>query len=744
MQDIDVLEFECEPDPDYERIGMRQCARDACDTWFPFTRTSHIYCDHCGALDLRTGRKGDRHKPGTGDRHKPRTGDRHKTRYGRQPAQTRPFIGVDGEGAGTNEIGQQNYLLMQARGTDDFSDELFKDNAPLTTRDCLEFILSLPYDAILVAFYFDYNATPILRDLNEIDIGRILTEDDGRGRAHYTWWPKDAPEDPQYAIDYKPQRYFRVARLARDPETGKLVPQERTSRTINEVGRYFQKRFVDAVTDWQVADPATLLMIERNKNERARFEQITAEIRGYCEMECRLLAAMMEKFRTRLIEGTAQIREELQDDTISLVPQAYQGPGYISSRLLGSTKTPKRTDLPTLPVDFQPLVVEAYYGGRAEISRTGYIEQKIYGYDINSAYPAAMLQLPCPVHTQWHKAAKPSPGSLFLANLSFIHDPKSFWGGFPFRGSDGLIYFPLQGSGVYWSIEIEAACRIGARVKFHEVWQADRCCDCKSYPWINQLYSLRTRLGKTTEGVPLKLGMNSLYGKTAQRRGTAPYQNYIHAGLIGAGGRVKLLQAVAGDPEAVVMLATDAVYSTRPLKLDLSAELGAWRDTEYPDMFIVQPGLYWFPGMPETNGSTLKTRGIPASIVRQNADKFRDAWDCYMQDNMKRRLIVPRPFLDEFNVTVPMQSFVGLRLAMEKENRSLAGQWHTIEKQISFDWRSKRGSAQIEGWTVRHVPHPGDVAERSRPYDPEKPVRSALLQTLEVEALPDYVPILEQ
>jgi hypothetical protein len=52
---------------------------------------------------------------------------------------------------------------------------------------------------------------------------------------------------------------------------------------------------------------------------------------------------------------------------------------------------------------------------------------------------------------------------------------------------------------------------------------------------------------------------------------------------------------VGQDPEAVAMIATDAVFSTRPLKLNLGNALGQWEEKLWPDLFIAQPGVYFSP-----------------------------------------------------------------------------------------------------------------------------------------------------
>jgi hypothetical protein len=790
------------------------------------SRPNQLRCrPNCGRADLR---RGDRHKPGKNNRR----GDRQNRRL--QHA-LRPFIAIDGEGGGINDCGQQNYLLMCARGIDDASAaHVFKDNLPFSPEDCFEFILSLPKAAILVGFFFDYDVTQILRDLPEGRQRRLFIEHNseempayGRGISPYTYW-----ED--YAIQYLPKQFFRVARTVRIRNTDgrKIIPG--SSRTINEVGGFFQKPFVKVIEEWEVGDDETRRMIARNKADRSTFTAITPEIRRYCDEECRLLAETMTKLRTTCVEGTAAARKELAGITVSLEPRQWRGAGWLAASMHESGKTPKKKDL-SRPLEVETMAIEAYYGGRFEISGTGIKLGPIYEYDINSAYPAGMAELPCPLHTRWHRVTKrPSDGSLYIADISFEHPPNALWAGFPVRTRDHHLHWPLKGSGVYWSVEIEAARKLGPRVQYKTIWAAEKCCDCEPFEWVPALYDYRKRIGKGTKGYPIQLGLNALYGKLAQRKGARTWQDPVAAGLITAITRAKLIEAVALDPEAVVMLATDGVYSTRPLKLDIGDALGSWELKERTGrMFIIQPGLYLFPD--ENNAdAAFKTRGIPKSVVQQNKANFIETWRGwvnYVQASYSfippeaetaftmltgmpvfginpkgtLRLDIFGAALDQAKVVpkvpVSLNQFVGLRLALQRNNLQSAGSWKSPctgkecdhqscgRKVISFDWSNKRARGvlrtspidepldtdcvsptavseeeiaklmttgkfadefeaptNLEALWIEHRPIVGDVKLRSVSYDPslERPQTEAEVQAMELEAMPDCVEIVEK
>ena len=112
----------------------------------------------------------------------PEQREREKDREGRRPRRKlRPFMAVDGEGGGTDELGRQNYFLMIASGQTSGEEQiLHREGNPLSVRDCLEFILSLPADPILVGYGVGYDATQILRGIKERTLRQILNPRQGK------------------------------------------------------------------------------------------------------------------------------------------------------------------------------------------------------------------------------------------------------------------------------------------------------------------------------------------------------------------------------------------------------------------------------------------------------------------------------------------------------------------------------------------------------------------------------------
>jgi hypothetical protein len=111
--------------------------------------------ENCGRIDDRSA---DRHR-----RSKERDKDRHILRD--RSSRSLPIMAIDGEGGGVDELGRQHYRLMYASAIDGLAPCLYHDNDPLTTKDCLDFILGLPKEYLLVAFGFNYDVTQICRQL---------------------------------------------------------------------------------------------------------------------------------------------------------------------------------------------------------------------------------------------------------------------------------------------------------------------------------------------------------------------------------------------------------------------------------------------------------------------------------------------------------------------------------------------------------------------------------------------------
>ncbi len=592
-------------------------------------------------------------------------------RRSRAPRNPRPFCGCDGEGAGADDFGRQNYMLFRMGER-----ELFTGHR-LSTAEILAFICDHPAEPILVGFAFGYDVTMILRDLSPDRRARLFApKEAGEGHSRYVWYQG-------FGIEYLPRQYLRVCSV----HEGRAM--KGSSRTIYETFGFFQMSFVRALQAFEIGTER-LADIQRMKDARADFGTIGDDVREYCALECRYLADMLEKLRHDCTSA-------------GIFPRSWNGAGKLASALHDAHKTMLARDVPGLvPAAVLEAAGAAYYGGRFETTRAGMVAVPVYEYDIRSAYPAAMATLPCLQHGTWRSLTRAElrdpPAGLYVARVGFTHAAGVPLCGLPVRRKGGYICWPCIGAGTYWSVEIDAARGLGCRPVLREGWAYERRCDCAMFPWVEPLYEYRRRLGSSGEGYPIKLGINSLYGKLAQRIGNGKFANLIWAGLITATTRARLMQAAASDPGAVVMLATDGIYSTRPLAVEIGDRLGQWEANAFESLFIVQPGLYWGPPAARRKR---KTRGISPKFFESRTGDFEIAWERWREyDQSASQNAMQNGWTPPPTVAVDVELFIGLRLAQARGKPETAGKWVRSQRNIRFDWSRKRGSYRWDGSSV--------------------------------------------
>jgi DNA polymerase type B, organellar and viral len=587
--------------------------------------------------------------------------------------ESRPFVGVDGEGGNVPEPGalfgdSHEYLLLRA------GDQVLETGDPLGWEECLSFLAGLHPAFTYVSYYFDYDVTMMLRRAPEPALRQLLAKGGFMQSARIG----------NYDVSYTPHKEFKVRHRR---EGAKWV-------TISDMGPFFQCSFVKALTDWNIGTPEQRERIAADKARRSEFGAMTALEREYNREEVELFEQLAQEFAEACY-------------TVGYIPARWQGPGWLATAVMRAHDVARSKDLPiTSNKLLMKLANEAYYGGRFEITCVGPVPGPVFEYDINSAYPHAMASvLPCLRHGTWIKqAGRPDAGTLGFGQVSFDHEEGVNLCHLPIRTKEGGLTFPRQASGVYWSLELDAAERAGTRVISTGTWyvyQNGKTCTCEPFAFVPELYAQRKRIGKNGRGRILKLALNSLYGKMAQSIGMPAYSNPIYASLITANTRAMIIDAYRTDPGSVVAIATDAVYSRTPLELDCGDGLGQWDRTVLDDgMFNVMPGMYY------SGGRAGATRGVPLPSFQDAERDFKAAFEDLKNGK-------PR------TVRIDGTGFITIRQALAWNKPHLAGSWLPNPKDISFDWKSKRdpGFAILRNGTLWTRPQPGHEGLVSVPYN---------------------------
>ncbi len=484
----------------------------------------------------------------------------------------RYFVAWDGEGL-TRRNGQHDYVLLANSEGLELWDARRGGLSTVRILDALvDGARSAPRGATHVIFSGSYDVNCWLRDV-------------APARLEALWNGATIEIEHAYKVQYRARRVFTVRRLR---DGARLV--------LWDVWGFFQGTFLSALARYGVAAPPE---IAKGKAARGRF---TARQRGvitrYCRHEC-----------TALVHLMVTLNEALQEAGIPV--SRWEGAGACAASLL--RREGVRAAMGESPAVVQRAAQYAYAGGRIELLQYGHAPRSlIHHYDINSAYPAAMRDVPDLSAGGWERTRESSAlragFALALVRWNF-RTADSYAFPFFWRDPRGLIYYPSRGEGWYWAPELDAALdeleagRLRGRVEIVDGYryEPDRP-DARPFAWIDRVYEDRARFKREGRGAQhaLKLAINSLYGKTAQHvggRGAAPAWHQLEwAGYITSRTRAALWRAAQGGGAATVALATDGIFSTAPLDLPTAPGLGSWSYEQHHGATFVQSGVYWVGG----------------------------------------------------------------------------------------------------------------------------------------------------
>lgn len=642
------------------------------------------------------------------------------------------FAGIDGEGKDDPPIGDalrgyHRYVLLAWSDNAGKRLSYVEDDRGLATGTCLEFLFEeVPDHARLFAYAMGYDLTMMLKDLSDRQLYRLfrpelrkrLPAPDGTPRP-----PHPVPfraDGWTYKLNYMGSKFS----VARGNKT----------RVIWDVFKFFQSKFTGAITDWKVGTEKEVDAIQKMKDQRGEFSKLHIDdVTRYCFDECRLLAQLTEKLT-------------VAHERAGLELKAYHGAGSTTTAMFNVMGVGDKIR-PALPEMIESVAC-GFFGGRFEHSLVGAAQGPIWSYDISSAYPYEMTDLPCLLHAHWsltksEKRMREARHALVHYTLGkFPKDVSRAWGPFPFRETTGAIVYPLEsGGGWVWRDEFLSGEWAFDHVQFQEAWILESDCDCGSpFAQIPRFYAERILIGKEGPGIVLKGGMNGGYGKCAQSVGDAPFQSWVWAGMITSGTRAQILRtlAVHGDRSNLLAVATDGIYSREELLLEEPRDTGTRKlrgpDGEYVNkplggwerkvisppknavgtVFFARPGVYW-PMDPTVEVKLVRARGIGRAVLYKNREMIQDAF-----------------FHDQAWTTLPdVVRFRGAKTAISADREAVKtggrkgivtrspayGQWETRPTIMNFDPRPKREGRYQRRGTFAKVDCrllPGDL--QSAPY----------------------------
>jgi hypothetical protein len=671
----------------------------------------------------------------------------------------RRIIGVDGEGDNIPDTGEkiepQAYTLLAFSDDSGYSGVLQHDgsrtvnartgvtNYGLTTVQCLEFLLAIKTRRtdLLVGFAITYDATMILRDLSVKQWQEIAD-------THKTLYGK-------YLIEHIPKQFLRVADTTRDYVNERGQVHYLRDVKVWDTFACYQTSFVTVLENAAegVLDADKVAFIADMKSKRSDLASQSVEtVQTYCLAECEYLANI---FRDLLV----------QLDRAGYAINRYYGPGPVVMKFFESINLKAyMADIDyTGYVGGMPEVIplRAYYGGRFEISKVGFCGNG-WNNDLNSAYPAAMIQLPCLKHGVWERVTQYTPG--YHGFYKVGSKTTGQWSPFPFRvgkhpkrgeqrtshhAPEGINPEISEGSilyahgGIRWvgHDEVRVALKHfpADSIPIFDGWIWKPSCKHRPFAKVADLYARRLTAKANADGIEkaYKLIINSGYGKTAQgigwtvlsthdeimsdRDGYKPpkYQSYPWAAWTTSYTRAAVTDVALSHPNSVISIATDGIITTEPLKeLTVSKKLGDWDEKEITDIWLGRPGIYTYNSVGETPKEDFKRRGFSAKHFP--ADYLRDSW----RNGNWNVTNMPEEGFDSGDSEKTMRAFVPLRQALKRKDiRENYGKWVPISKTLTFYPIKRVAYASLDshdGTVVDSEPWVLSDDDISLPYKPKQ------------------------
>lgn len=510
------------------------------------------------------------------------------------------FIALDGEGESIGKLQkfkvpktnkeyhahEHIYTLLAASS----GESLYNGGKRLDSFQCIDFLLDLSDNykkAIFVIFAGSYDINHMLMFGFSRDVIRKI--DGGETVCVYNG-------DIAYEIEYRARKSLTLRRghsFEKD-KNGKFKSRWESRMTVWDVFGFFQENFVGVMGKWLGKNHRHYELIKRMKLRRGDFANVPqSEINAYNAAELECLVELMQKVRAAV-------------DGLDLKCNRWDGAGAIAAALMRKHNI-KEFKAPTPPHLITP-VAAAYAGGRIEICKIGTHHDKVWDYDINSAYPYVMMDVPCLAHGEWSEGeGEPPPG------FTLVHCEYQFQTGLPFyplfyRTEHMQICFADSGEGIYWYPEYEAALLCPGIVTVKKWWHFEANCKHKPFHWIEHYYETRKQwiknpLEEWQKGGEkiIKLGLTSLYGKSAQQLGgkvgnPPAYHQLEWAGYITSSTRARLFAAAINDPHSIIGFATDGIFSTKPLPFNHSENkiMGEWDVKIFDGLTLAMAGVYWW------------------------------------------------------------------------------------------------------------------------------------------------------
>lgn len=454
-----------------------------------------------------------------------------------------------------------------------------------TFKECLDFLWLYHKKTYYRAFWnIDFDISAILKLWNDIEQirdlihGKVIKYDD-------------------YSMYYIRPKMFRLAKgidiiteKEYTPKKDKFIESKRAKKSIFFVDLYamYKKSLEVAAVEFLNDKKIDTLDANLINTDLTYWIKNRKEIIKYCLKDAKLTANL----------GNILVKEVKACKI--LLPKFFTSPASLAKQYFRyKARIPSLKYVPTNILD---IAYQCYFGGRFEVLKRGFFD-KLYCYDINSAYPETISKLPSLKYGHWQKVNKISRKEIIGYYKVILDIPQGYISFLPFKLKSGLVVFP---SGVFitWITWYEADLMrdLIKGVSYGYEYMSKEKEYCPFAEGMKHFYSEKTKYKNTNETFYwlIKLPMNSLYGCFVERHRkidgkiyTGILFNSVYGSIITGRTRWKLFKDVPKKYwNTYAGFHTDSIISESKLPLKLDDKLGNWNLDYEGSGVILNTGVY--------------------------------------------------------------------------------------------------------------------------------------------------------
>ena len=290
-------------------------------------------------------------------------------------------------------------------------------------------------------------------------------------------------------------------------------------------------------------------------------------------------------------------------------------PASISRKYQRERGYPQRLDkMKGIELKANAIAMLAYKGGVFATYQRGYFRQPLFDYDVNSCYPAIMVDLPDWRNGRFEYIENKLPEDYeygwILCDIDTeyipyqdkehytVHEIYEDIGEWNMKYTAKKVTYPMgERTAVITTEEYRWLKKHNEKVKWLGEgigWVKENDKYPNPFGWLKEMFDKRKGLKKINLAMAqtLKLLMNSLYGSTVQRKnGIGELSNFCYGSYITGRARTQMFDVKKENPNSICNIATDGLLCTRKLNLPLSKELGEWEYNEYTSGLVIGNGI---------------------------------------------------------------------------------------------------------------------------------------------------------